>query len=238
MSPYMALYLKELKANRLVSAVMLVATAVIVVVVVSDASDGALHATLPLLVLPYLSPPVLAALLMHSISQEWSGNTQQQWLALPVPHSTLPLVKLAAVGTLALGVFVLNTLGLQLILEQTLDILSESVRATGLEHIRIEAADMWSTIGGLFGSMTALMLGLGLAASSFRILVPRFKGLVTASVFLGGFWLTGRLADTVGDALHSGAVVAEAHQSFLYLAGMGVLFAGLGAYLFDRHVDA
>ena len=48
MSPYMALYLKELKANRLVSAVMLVATAVIVVVVVSDASDGALHATLPL----------------------------------------------------------------------------------------------------------------------------------------------------------------------------------------------
>ncbi|SVC91736.1 uncharacterized protein METZ01_LOCUS344590, partial [marine metagenome] len=30
--------------------------------------------------LPYLSPPVLAGLLMHSISQEWSGNTQHQWL--------------------------------------------------------------------------------------------------------------------------------------------------------------
>ena len=68
--------------------------------------------------------------------------------------------------------------------------------------------------------------------------MPRFKGLVTASVFLGGFWLTGRLAGTVGQALRSGAVVAEAHQSFLYLAGIGVLFAGLGAYLFDRHVDA
>ena len=46
MNPFMALYLKELKGNRLVSAVMLVATGAIVLVVVSDASDGGMHATM------------------------------------------------------------------------------------------------------------------------------------------------------------------------------------------------
>lgn len=238
MNPFMALYLKELKGNRLVSAVMLVATGAIVLVVVSDASDGGMHATMSLLMLPYLSPPVLAGLLMYSISQEWSGNTQHQWLALPVPHSMLPLAKLAAVSTLALGVFVLNTLGLHMILDQTIAALGESIRSPGLEHINIEAGDVWSMIGGLFGSMTALLLGLALAAASFRMLVPRFKGLVTVSVFLGGFWLTGRLADTVGEALRGGAAVAEAHQAYLFLAGMGVLFAAMGAYLFEKHVDA
>jgi hypothetical protein len=104
--------------------------------------------------------------------------------------------------------------------------------------VDVEAAVVWSVAGGVFGSMTVFLLGLALVAASLRMFVPRFKGLVTVSVFLGGFWLTGRLASTVSEALQSNWAIAEAHQSVLYLAGMGVLFAAVGAYVFDQHVDA
>tara|TARA_B100001964_G_scaffold215939_1_gene254753 strand:- start:5 stop:718 length:714 start_codon:yes stop_codon:yes gene_type:complete len=236
-NPYMALYVKELKANRLVSAVLLVLTAAIVLAVITNASP--LNATLPLLVLPYLSPPVFAGLLMNSISQEWSGNTQHQWLALPVPRAALPLMKLAAVGTLAVAVFVLNTFGVSMVLGPALEAVGEFAgAASGLPIVDVEAAVVWSVAGGVFGSMTVFLLGLALVAASLRMFVPRFKGLVTVSVFLGGFWLTGRLASTVSEALQSNWAIAEAHQSVLYLAGMGVLFAAVGAYVFDQHVDA
>ena len=120
MSPHIALYLKELKGIRLVSAVLVVATVAIVLVVLNDASDGGVHASMVLLFLPYLSPPVLAGVLIHSITQEWSGNTQHQWLALPVPRAALLLTKVAAVLTLAAAVFLVDTFAVHMIYEQVL----------------------------------------------------------------------------------------------------------------------
>jgi len=232
-SPHLALYLKELKGIRLVSAVLIVATVAIVLVVVSDASDGGVHGSMLLVFLPYLSPPVLAGLLIHSITQEWSGNTQHQWLALPVPRATLLLSKLAAVLTLGAAIFVLNTFAVQMVHEQVLDTI-QGFQSPSSVPWAIDTNDLWAVATSIFGSTTLLLLGLALAAASLKTIVTRFRGLVTVSVFLGGMWLTGRLAPL---ATH-GPDLTVALDGYLYVALMGAAFGAVGIYIFDRYVDA
>ncbi len=246
MNPLVALYVKELKGIRLVGAVLTVATAAIVLVVLNDAADGGIHLSMALLILPYMCPPVLAGLLMHAISQEWAGNTQHQWLALPVPRSTLLLTKMAAVCTLAVAIYMLNTFALYMIYEQVLDtVQSGSMSPTPAGPMKIEAGELWVFTGALFGSLTLLLLGLGLAAASLKMMLNRFRGLLTVAVFLGGLWLTERLAPSVTGAIQSmesmpldRSVLTAAFDGYLYLAVMGVAFSVAGLYVFDRYADA
>jgi len=248
MSPFVALYLKELKGIRLVSAVLLFGTGAIVLTVISNAGDGGVHATMLLLLLPYLCPPALAGVLIHSITQEWAGSTQHQWLALPVPRSSLMLAKLAAVASLGAGIFVLNTFGLHMIYEQVLDTVGVSQEIVfqpppGFPTDSFKADDLWSCAAAMFGSITLLLLGLGLAAAVLKTVVARFKGLVTVAVFLGGLWLTESLGPAFSDLVGGGETVSgvglqAAVNAYLYLALMGAVFAAVGIFIFDRYVDA
>lgn len=243
MNRYLALYVKELKAIRLVSAVLIAATAALVIWVLNDAGDGGVHGNMILLVGPYLCPPLLAGVLMHSITQEWAGATQHQWLALPLPRPVLLLAKVAAVLTLAVAIYLLDTFALYMIHEQVLEtLLSLHPEADGQIP---SVMHLGSMAGTMFGSTTVLLLGLGLAAAAVKLIVPRFRGLVTVGVFIGGLWLTGRVAHTVSAHLHSvpgtsmeRMIFATVNDVHLYITLMGVLFGSLGAVIFDRYVDA
>jgi hypothetical protein len=244
-NPYLALYLKELKGIRLVSAVFIVVTTTIVLIVLNDASDGGVHGSMVLLFLPYLSPPLLAGLLIQSITQEWAGNTQHQWLALPVPRATLLLTKLAAVLTLAAGILVLNTFAVHMVYEQVLAAVDTFRPPPGFPADRFDATDLWTATVSMFGSVTLLLSGLGLIAASLKTVVFRFRGLVTVSVFLGGLWLTGRLAPGETNvvshwepAAGPNLELAGVLDGYLYVALMGVVFSAVGLYLFDRYADA
>ena len=248
MSPFLALYMKELKGIRLVSAVLLVATGAIVLVVLREASGGGLHGIMLLLLLPYLCPPALAGVLIHSITQEWAGSTQHQWLALPVSRSSLMLAKLAAVASLGAGIFVLNTFGLLMIYEQVLYAVGVTPEIgfqppPGFPTDNFRADDLWSSAAAMFGSITMLLLGLGLAAAVLKTVVARFKGLVTVAVFLGGLWVTKSLGPTFNGLVGGGEAVSgigleAAINTYLYLGIMGAVFAAVGVYIFDRYVDA
>ena len=97
----------------------------------------------------------------------------------------------------------------------------------------------------MFGSVTLLLSGLGLIAASLKTVVFRFRGLVTVSVFLGGLWLTGRLAPGETNvvshwepAAGPNLELAGVLDGYLYVALMGVVFSAVGLYLFDRYADA
>lgn len=241
MNPYLALYIKELKALRLVGAVLIVATVALVAWVLCDATDGGVHASMALLLGPYLCPPVLAGLLIHSISQEWSTHTQHQWLALPVPRAVLLLAKVAAVVTIGAGVFAINTFGWQMIQAQILAAIGDTLTINSHHGLppfdQLSGSDLWGGVGSVFGAVTVLLLGLALAASSLRMIVPHFRGLVTPCVFLGGMWLTIHLGPEIVGA-GGQQLLPRLYAVYGYVAAMGVVFGVAGAAIFDRFADA
>lgn len=244
MHALLALYVKELRGIRLVAVVLLVGVIGLVAYVIQDAADGGLRPSMGLLVLPYLCPPVLAGLLIHSVGQEWAGNTQHQWLALPVSRSTLLLAKLAAVLTLAAGVFVINTAGLQLIQGQIVDSVAGMVQMPNhaVPLHKLSPGDLWSATASIYGGVTMLLVGLGLLAASLRTVVTRFRGLLTVAVFLTGLWVSAKITHALAGGQQT-QVVADGHilsavSAYGFLALVGVGFAAIGLVIFDKFVDA
>lgn len=247
LSAWSALYRKELRALRLPAAVLLVGSAVLVGYVLAQAGDGQLHPSMVLLGLPYLCPPVLAGLLIHTVGQEWSARTQHLWLALPLPRSLLLLAKVAAVLTVGVGVYLIATAGLHAIHGQIADTLGFFTQSPQPQPDTqaLSVGLLWVATAAIFGGSLVLLLGLALLAAVLRQVVQRLRAAVTVGVFLGGLWLTTLWGPTLTGPLRewmpgagSDGHLEQIVVVYGYLALMGLLFGAAGAWLFDRRVDA
>ena len=242
MNPYAALYLKELKSMRLPAAALLVGTAVIVLSAVASAGDGDLHAGQFLLVLPYLCPPLLAGLLIHSVASEWNAHTQHQWLALPLPHAHLLLTKVAAVLSLGAAVLVISTSGVHYVHERVIASLAPMFPPLN----EISPAGIWATAGSLFTGYTIYLVGLACLAVAVRAGVTRFHAITTVGVFLLGIWLSSQLQAPVADLLATLGIGGdpwtdhgrEVYAFSLHRVLMGLLYGAVGVWWFERRLDA
>lgn len=244
MTPWRALYVKELKQIRLVAAIAVAGTAALGIYAVGGASaEPSVSAAAGLVALPYLSAPFLPFLLIHSISSEWNGRTHYQLLSLPVPRSCLMLAKVAAVASLGAAVFALNTLA-------TAEVCRRLAQRGDLpiQGGPVGAGEVGLAIASFYWGALLLLLGIASAAAGLRVLVPRFKGLATVAVFLAGLYVYGKLLHhgmsllqgTVGRwTMATGPeVMSGAHLMLITAALAGGLFLAIGAVLFERHVEA
>ena len=96
MNDFITLYMKELRAQRMVIGVLLLGTLGLSIYALTGLGDVP-QPRLALIILPYASALGLPFLLIHAIASEWSAQTHYQILALPVPRWLVLLSKVAVV---------------------------------------------------------------------------------------------------------------------------------------------
>lgn len=253
MNQFIALYLKEVRAQRLVAGVMLIATLGLAFYALTGIGDEP-SPRLALVVLPYASALGLPFLLIHSISSEWTGQTHYQILALPVPRWSVLLAKVAVVLSLGLVIFICSTAFLQVIAQRMAQIVIahdfQQISATDPSHIG--AGTIWAFAGVVYGVMLLPLLGIACAASGVRVMAQRFKGLATLGVFAAGGYLFIKLQGPVVHVLqkvfgqwqldlplHNGVPpTSDAHLILMYAAVFAALMISIGALLFEEYVEA
>jgi hypothetical protein len=250
---FAALYMKELRAQRMVAAVLLLGTLGIAVYALTGVGENP-SARAALIVLPYASALGLPFLLVHTISGEWTAQTHYQILALPVPRWMVLLAKVAVVLSLGLVIYVCSTVFLQLISERmtTAFVTNKEGGFLSLMEPHASASSVWGFAGIVYGVLLLPLIGIACAAAGVRVMAQRFKGLATVGVFVVGGYLYAKLqAPVVGAlvrifgewrldlAIHRGMEpTSDAHLLLMYSALFAALGIGVGALLFERYVEA
>ncbi|MBT3341820.1 MAG: hypothetical protein HN712_13755 [Gemmatimonadetes bacterium] len=253
MNHFVALYLKELRAQRMVVGILLVGTLGLSIYALTGIGPSP-SPRLALIVLPYVSALGLPFLLIHSISTEWTGHTHYQILALPVPRWVVLLAKVALVLSLGLAICLISTVFLQIIADRMTGVIVASDvgghRAAAEPYIG--DGTLWAMASIAYGMFLLPLLGIACAASGVRVMAQRFKGLSTLAVFVAGGYLYAQLKSPIVMALqkvfgrwqldmaiHGGAPhMSDAHLYLIYSALFAALGIGLGALLFEKYVEA
>jgi hypothetical protein len=236
------LYIKELKDNKNAFSFLLIATAVTGLYAVTR-DGGALVFSSALSLLPYGSVLIMPFVLAHSFANEWKTHTNYQLLALPVPRWQIGLSKVAAVLSVSTAVCALATGAFHWI--------SFEVAQLGFLHgARLSGVDIW-VLGGLgYHSILLLLLGVACVMEGTKCALHRYRGLATMGVFIGCFWLYFKLAgvvrETLGETSTYTLQIAVDHGPehldtslswMLYTGFMGLVFLGLGLWLFGKYVE-
>ena len=253
MNHFVALYLKELRSQRMVAGILLVATLGLSIYALTGIGPSP-SPRLALVVLPYVSALGLPFLLIHSISTEWTGHTHYQILALPVPRWVVLLAKVAVVLSLGLVICLISTVFLQVIADRMTGIVVASDfgphRAATQPYIG--DGTLWALASIAYGVFLLPLLGIACAASGVRVMAQRFKGLSTLAVFVAGGYLYAELKSPVvlalqkiigrwqlDVAIHGGEPpMSDAHLYLIYSAIFAAIGIGLGALLFEKYVEA
>ncbi|MEW6749408.1 MAG: ABC transporter permease [Candidatus Latescibacterota bacterium] len=261
MSPWLALYVKEVKENRLGLGLLAGATACVVVYGLAHAVSGGALDFPPVWVgamsLPYLSVLVLPFLLTHSVSREFDAQTHHQLLALPVPRAALMLAKVAAIFSGGVVICLLTTAAIRV---------ASLVRDNAqMDLARYEwhlpagsgyaAGTVDATVAGGYLAVLLLLLGMATLLAGLRLVVGRAHGLTAIVVFALSLY---GYAKILGLALPTAAELATGiagwptgpgirsfpgFGSFVAVclvstACTGLLYIAMGTWLFHRFARA
>jgi len=244
MNAWKTLYLKELKDNRGLFLLLLIAS--LFLPLYASQKMAQIPPYLILAVVPYTAVFILPFILFHSFTQEQKAQTHYLLLALPVRRSTVGLCKFLAVLSVGGAVFVVTTGALHL--------LYLWLRDAGLPDVHvpyIAGTDLWIfAVNGYFSSLL-LLLGIASAMAGLRFLVARYLKLVMTAFFIGSLYLYGRLfmpgmralsflGQYQAEIVQRGRVehVNTNLQFLVYSALVGLVFLGLGLWLSERYAEA
>jgi ABC-type transport system involved in multi-copper enzyme maturation permease subunit len=234
MSPWQALYLKELQDNRNLFLFLLAVTLGLdLYSYFHGASDGRPSPALVLALLPYASVFVLPFILVYAFSQEFKAQTHYQLLALPVSRAGIVVGKFLAVLTAGVAVFVLAT--------GTVHLLFLSLR--GMTPPGFQGGDLWLIVGCCYFSSLLLLLGIASAMAGLKLVVRRFQGLFKTVFLVASLYLYGRALASFLEPLdrlfhHEAAGIHSLLPVFLLTALFSLLLLGLSVALFERFAEA
>ena len=253
MNDFITLYMKELRAQRMVIGVLLLGTLGLSIYALTGLGDVP-QPRLALIILPYASALGLPFLLIHAISSEWSAQTHYQILALPVPRWLVLLSKVAVVLSLGVVIYLCSTVFLQVIADRmTAMMLAQDGSGDSFRiEPHMDGSTVWAVSGIVYGVLLLPLLGIACAASGVRVMAQRFKGLSTLGVFVAGAYLYGKLQSPVVHALekifgkweldlpihHGTATASDVHLLLMYSVLFAALGVGVGAVLFEKYVEA
>lgn len=240
MNLWYALYVKELKENRNVFLLLLVATLVLDLYSYVHFMSGALA------LVPFVSVFIFPFVLLHSFAQEFKGQTHYQLLALPVPRAAVVMAKFLAVLTAGVVLFILAMGAVHLISLKYISL-------TGDRFTALQGSDLWLFAGQFYFTSLLLLMGIATAMAGLKLLVRRFQGLAMTAFLVASLYLYGRVLATLLEPLSrlfepklpfadpSGAI-PYLHTAMLPVALLTVLFSllfvGLGILLFERFAEA
>ena len=252
MKPFFALYVKELKANKILFLfvlLLIVGLNVYGLIQIEKVSQEHFSSNrFPVAIIwtilsafsLALSPPFLLA---HAFNAEWKSETHYQMFALPVPQYTVNLAKIAVVASMGFvgGGIVISTFYLSMI--QIANLLS------GPKLVPFEGKEVISffDFGFLFGLMLVaymvFSLGLVTGMEGIKFSVKRYRGL-TAVVFFAlavflyiRFFQQGKVAlDFLGhiSVTLSGQIELA---PFVYTILMGVIFMIIGLVVYEKRAE-
>ncbi|MBI2501757.1 MAG: ABC transporter permease [Candidatus Latescibacteria bacterium] len=249
MNLWYALYLKELKENKNVFLLLLVATlALDLYSYVHLMDDGRPSPSLGLALVPFVSVFIFPFVLLHSFAQEFKGQTHYQLLALPVPRAAVVMGKFLAVLTAGVALFVLAMGAVHLI----------SLEYTTLIRDRFSAfqgSALWLFAGQFYFTSLLLMMGIATAMAGLKLLVRRFQSLAMTLFLVASLYLYGRVLGaflelmkghfehTAPFADPSGAIAMHFLPTLMLPVTVltvlfSLLFVGLGILLFERFAEA
>ena len=248
MKPLLTLYLKELRDNRIPTAVLLVVGACMqtyayVKLPHFPGVNGfwlAIPAGLPLII----SGLAVAFLLLHALNAEWRGNTHHLLLSLPVPKWWIVLIKCAATITLSGILFAASCAGAYALY------LSIVTRPENNGNL-IGFVDFWMIAFGWFFALALPLSGLITATWGLSHSVKRRRGYVAAASMVVAAYC---LAKITGPGIRAfqflgqfryesvkpdGRVFVHAMELawWAFPALLGVFLLAFGLYLFHRFVE-
>lgn len=252
MNTWLALYIKDLKANKNLSLFLLVLILGLNVyglmgmteVSQGNFTDGNLPAGI---ILPTLGAFMLVIslpfLLAHAFNAEWKSETHYQMFALPVPQYVISLAKIAAIGTVGVvgGVLVIGSL--YLLLERVSSLMGKVVP--------VSISDFFFL--GSFGFMAYMVFVFGLVAGmeGVKYSVKRYRGLASVVFVFGAMYLFARFAHQATEALgflgkipiqflsdnatitYSGIGVAP----FAYTILSGIILMVIGLVVYEKRAE-
>lgn len=242
MKLWYALYVKELKENRNVFLLLLVATlALDLYSYVHGMSDGRPSPSLALALVPFVAVFVFPFVLLHSFAQEFKGQTHYQLLALPVPRAAVVMAKFLAVLTAGVALFILAMGAMHLISLKYTILTSDRFTA-------LQGSALWLIAGQLYFTSLLLLMGIATAMAGLKLLVRRFQGLAMTAFLVASLYLYSRVVMSaswglLGQVLGRPSLLTEARPPDMQVIGVitvlfSLLFVGLGMLLFERFAEA
>ena len=248
MKPFFALYVKELKANKILFLFLLLlivglnAYGLIQIENISQehiASNKFPVAIIWTILSAFSLALSLPFLLAHACNAEWKSETHYQVFALPVPQYTVILAKIAAVASIGFvgGGIVIGTFYFSMI--QIANLLS------GPKIVPFEGKEIISffDFGFLFGLMlvTYMVFSLGLVTGmeGMKFSVKRYRGLTAVVFFIIAvflyirFFQQGKVAlDFLG---HISVTLSGQKElaPFVYTILVGIIFMIIGLVVYE-----
>ncbi len=234
MKPFFALYVKELKANKILFLFLLLlivgmnAYGLSRTQGVSDISLGVVWTIVTVCIL-VLSLPFLLA---HAFNTEWKAETHYLMFALPVSQYAVILAKIAAVasvGFVGAGI-VIGSIYLWMV--STADL--PTVKIISFGDTAVTAFfDVVFLLGLLFVTYMIFIFGLVTAMEGVKFSVKRYRGLTAVVFFFISVYLYGRFFVQGNEALDFLGEISI----FAYTILMGILFLIFGLVVYEKRAE-
>ena len=257
MKQFFALYVKELKANRMLFLFLLLLIVGINVygliqvenfkfLEIKKETGGHIQ----ILNIPW---PGLAALiflfslpflLAHAFNAEWKSETHYQMFALPVSQYTMILAKIAAVASKGILGGVIVTIGLSLWAAREAAL--QNVKILSVGGTEVTAFFDFAIVAGLvLVTYMIFILGVVTGMEGVKFSVKRYRGLVAIAFFVLSTFLFVRLfqqgartLDFVGQiSMSPPAEFTIELGGFVYTILMGVVFMIIGLVVYEKRAE-
>ena len=247
MKPFFALYVKELKANKMLFLFLLLLIAGLNAYGLIRIEDGldfgeafkqVFILTTVAIFLVLLSLPFLLA---HAFNSEWKSETHYQMFALPVSQYTVILAKVAVVASIGFvgGGIVIGSLYLLMLTDLPGQILSFD----GMEVTLFWAFVFMCGLGLV--TYMVFILGLVTGMEGIKFSVKRYRGLAAVAFFALAvflyirFFQQGKMAlDFLGQIEILPTPSAQiALAPFVYTILMGVIFMIIGLVMYEKRAE-
>ena len=201
MKPFFALYMKEIKANKILFLFLLlliVGMNVYGVIRAGDNLDFEIGKRFVNIDLPW---PIIAVftlvfslpfLLARAFNTEWKSETHYQMFALTVPQYTVILSKIAAVASKGIVGGIIVTIGLSLWAARKAALPNVKIFSVG--GTEVTAFFDFALVAGLvLVTYMIFILGVVTGMEGVKFAVKRYRGLVAIAFFILAMFLYGRL---------------------------------------------
>ena len=257
MKPFFALYVKELKANKVLFLFLLLLIVGINVygffqvenfkfLEIQKETGGHIR----ILNVPW---PGLAALIFvfglpflqaHAFNTEWKSGTHYQMFALPVSQYTMILAKIAAVASKGIVGGIIVIIGLSLWAEREAALSNVKMLSVGGTEVTV-FFDFALVAGLVLVTYMVFILGVVTGMEGVKFAVKRYRGLVAIAFFVLSTFLYGQLFQQGAKSLDFLGQISMSPPAeftielapFIYTILMGVIFMIIGLVVYEKRAE-
>ena len=231
MKPFFALYVKELKANKMLFLFLLLLIVglnvygLIQIENLELKTKTILNAAWSVLAAAFTLVLSLPFLLVHAFNAEWKSETHYQMFALPVPQYIVILAKIAAVVSRGIvgGIIVISCLYLWLMSTAAGDI---RLSFFGREVMGVPTFFDFGLVAGLIlVTYMVFILGVVTGMEGVKFAVKRYRRLVAVVFFIFAVFVYGRL------------LPQDDWFPLVYTILMGVFFMIIGLVMYEKRAE-